>query len=121
MSDRIKLYDWDLLTARRPRRVKMLRSLNYIELSLGLAATSLVAWFSTSNVEIFLTIFGLAYFLSMAHAWKVSMDSVRDSNHRDHSEVMTKLWDLEDRYEKCSGSKCMETREKVTITSKADF
>jgi len=121
MSDRIKLYNWDLLTAIRPRRIKMFRSLNYIELSVGLAVISLVAWFSTGNAEVFLTIFGLAYFLSMAHAWKVSMDSVKDSNHRDHSEVINRLWDLEDKYEKCSGSKCMETREKVTITSKADF
>lgn len=121
MSDRIQLYDWDLLTARRPRRVKMLRSLNYIELSVGLAATSLVAWFSTGNVEIFLTIFGLAYFLSIAHAWKASMESVKDWNHREHSQVMDKIWDLEEKYEKCSGSKCMETGYKVTTTSKADF
>lgn len=116
MSEKIKIYEWNLSTARRPRRIGMFRSLNYMELSVGIAATSLVVWFSTKNTEVFLTIFGFAYLLAIAHAWSESKDRCKDSAYREHSDIMDKIYNLEEKCDKCSQNTC-----KTTITSKADF
>lgn len=121
MSDELEVYEWNPLTARRPRRVGMFRSLSYIEMSVGIAAASLVVWFSTSNVEVFLTVFGFAYLLAVAHSWNQSTENCRDSHGREFNNVMSKIYDLEDKYEKCLESKCVDSQCKTSITNKADF
>jgi hypothetical protein len=116
MSEKIKLYEWNLSTARRPRRIGMFRSLNYVELSVAFAVTSLVFWFSTNNVEVFLTIFGFAYLLAIAHAWRESNDRSKDNFYSQHSQLMDRVYELEDKCCKSSEDTC-----KTTITNKVDF
>jgi hypothetical protein len=121
MSDELKVYEWNPLTARRPRRVGMFRSLSYIEMSVGIAVASIVVWFSTGNVEVFLTVFGFAYLLAVAHSWNQSRENCRDARSREFTDVMSKIYDLEDKCEKCLESKCVDSQCKTSITNKADF
>lgn len=121
MSDELKLYNWNPFTARKPRRVGMFRSFNYIELSVGLAAASLVVWISTHNGELFVTVFGFAYFLAVAHACHQSRNRSKDEAYKERSEMMEKIYNIEEKVERCSERKCADSLCKTALVKKADF
>jgi hypothetical protein len=67
----------------------MLRNINYLELSIGSAAASLVVWFLTGNTGVFLTIFG--YLLAIAKVWSAEKEIDMIHCDRRFNDIMDKF------------------------------